>query len=386
MRIVQVASYFPPPYGGIESHVYYLSKELVELGHEVTVLTSRVPEAAIGKEEISEGVVVKRLWTPFSLFNFPFMPTLTYRVLREEVDVFHGHINAPMTVESGALGSLFSGVPFVVTYHADLIPEDIGIESMALRGLIYDLYEKFVKRFDVAVAGRILATTPLYAETSEFLRDYLDKVSIVPNGVDLERFRPNHDVSSIRSRLGFDRERIVFFAGRLIPYKGLEYLLAAFSEVCKAREDVRLVLLGAGPLLDDLQRQVYSIGLKDKVRFLGAVSEDNLPHFFATSDVVVVPSRSRSEGFSISALQAMASGKPVVATRVGGVPDVVIDEETGIIVEPRNTEQLSSAILRFLNDPDLAAQMGRAGRRRAERYFGWRRVAELVEKVYKDLV
>ena len=105
MRIVQVASYFPPPYGGIESHVYYLSRELVRLGHEVTVLTSRSLGQGSIKEEVRDGVLVKRLWTPFSFFNFPFMPALLYRILREEADVLHGHINSPMVVEPAAAGS-----------------------------------------------------------------------------------------------------------------------------------------------------------------------------------------------------------------------------------------------------------------------------------------
>lgn len=386
MRIVQVASYFPPPYGGIESHVYYLSKELVRLGHEVTILTSKSPGQGSIQEEVIDGILVKRLWAPLSFFNFPFMPALLYRILREEADIFHGHINSPMVLEPAAAGSLLRQIPLVITYHADVVPEDLGLGSIALARLISWLYEGLFKRIDATVARGIVATTPTYAESSEFLAKYLDKVTVIPNGVDLDRFRPSFDPSEVRGWLGFEDEKILLFAGRFVPYKGLDYLLEAFSALCAARSDLRLVLLGTGPLMDDLQRQAQMMRLGDRVRFIGSVSEEDLPRFYAASDVVVVPSRSRSEGFSISALQGMACGKPIVATRVGGVPFLVEDDRTGIIVEPKDPGQLSAAISRILEDTTLAARMGRAGRLRAERLFNWRRIAEMTEKLYEEIL
>ena len=386
MRIVQVASYFPPPYGGIESHVYYLSRELVRLGHEVTILTSRSLGQGSIKEEVRDGISVKRLWTPLSFFNFPFMPTLLYRILREEVDILHGHINSPMVVEPTAAGSWLREIPLVLTYHADLVPEDMGLENIVLARLISWFYEDLCKRIDVEVAKRIVATTPTYAESSKFLTEYLDKVIVIPNGVDLDKFRPNLDPSEVRERLGFKDEKIIFFAGRLVPYKGLDYLLEAFSTLCTVRSDLRLVLLGTGPLIGNLQRQVHTMRLSDQVKFIGSTSEEDLPRYYVASDVVVIPSRSRSEGFSISALQGMACGKPIVATRVGGVPFLVEDGKTGIIVEPRDPKQLSAAISRILEDTRLAARMGRAGRLRAERLFSWSRVAEMTEKMYEELL
>ena len=385
MRVTQVASFFPPPYGGIESHVYYLSKELVDRGHEVTVLTSRSPKRR-DVEEVKDGVLVKRLWTPLSFFNFPFMPTLLYRVLREETDIFHGHINSPMVVESATIGSWLREIPLVITYHADIVPEDIGLDNVALAKSISWSYENLFKRIDAGVASRIVATTPMYVECSDFLARYLDKVSVVPNGVDLDRFNPNLDISEVRERLGFEDERIIFFAGRLVPYKGLEYLLEAFSALCKVRSDIRLVILGTGPLMSDLRRRVNMLGQSERVKFVGTVSEEDLPRFYAASDVVVIPSRSKSEGFSISALQGMACGKPVVATSVGGVPFLVKDEENGIIVKPKSWKQLFTAISRLLEDTALATRMGRAGRRRAEEFFNWGKVAKMIEKIYEEIV
>ncbi len=385
MRIVQVASYFPPYYGGIESHVYYLSRELVDLGHDVTVLTSRVPRESIA-EEVMDGVLVKRLWAPLSFFNYPFMPILSYRVLQEEADIFHGHINSPMVIEQAAAGSWLRGTPFVTTYHADLVPEDMGLESAFLKESISWLYENLFKRFDVGVADRIVATTPLYAESSAFLADYLDKVSIIPNGVDLDRFRPDLDVSEFKDRLGFEDEKIILFAGRFVHYKGLFYLLEAFSALCKARPDVKLVLLGTGPLMNDVRGRVHLMGLDNRVMLVGSVSEEDLPRFYVASDVVVVPSRSRSEGFSISALQGMACGRPVIATRVGGVPFLVRNGETGLVVEPRSWEKLAEAISQVLEDAALTARMGREGRKRAENFFSWSRVAKMTEELYETIL
>jgi len=291
-----------------------------------------------------------------------------------------------MIVESATIGSWLRGVPLVITYHADIVPEDVGLENLVLARSLSWFYENLFKSLDAKVASRIVATTSAYAESSEFLADYLNKVRIVPNGVDLDRFRPGLDISGVRERLGLKDERIIFFAGRLVPYKGLEYLLEAFSALCERRNDLRLVLLGTGPLIADLRRRVRVMHLGEMVRFIASVSEEELPRFYAASDVVVMPSRSRSEGFCISALQGMACGKPIVATRVGGVPFLVRDEKTGILVEPKDWRQLFSAISRILENPALAARMGRAGRRRAERFFSWSRVAEMIEKIYAEIL
>jgi glycosyltransferase involved in cell wall biosynthesis len=385
MKIVQVASYYPPYYGGIESHVYYLSQGLVDLGHEVTVLTSRVPKDG-PVEEVRDGVLVKRFWTPLLLFNYPFIPALSFRVLSEEADIFHGHINSPMVVEQAAVGSWLRRAPFVATYHADIVPEDIGLKNKVLGETISWVYESFFKKFDVSVADRIIATTPLYAESSAFLAEYLDKVSIIPNGVDLDRFKPDLDVSEFKVRLGLEDRKIILFAGRFVHYKGLFCLLEAFSALRKVRTDVKLVLLGIGPLMDAVRGQVHLMKLVNEIVFVGSVSEEDLVRFYVASDIVVVPSRSRSEGFSISALQGMACGKPVIATRVGGVPFLVRNGETGIIVEPRSWEELASAMLSLLEDAVLADKMGRAGRRRAERFFGWSKVAKMTEELYEAVL
>jgi glycosyltransferase involved in cell wall biosynthesis len=226
----------------------------------------------------------------------------------------------------------------------------------------------------------------LYAESSLFLAEYLDKVSIIPNGVDLDRFKPDLDVSEFKGRLGLGDEKIILFAGRFVHYKGLFFLLEAFSALCKVRTDVKLVLLGTGPLMDAVRRRVHFMGLDNRVLLVGSVSEEDLPRFYVASDMVVVPSRSRSEGFSISALQGMACGRPVIATRVGGVPFLVRNGETGLVVEPRSWEKLAEAISRVLKDTALATRLGRDGRRRAERFFSWGRVAKMTEEMYETIL
>lgn len=244
------------------------------------------------------------------------------------------------------------------------------------------------------LADVILPTSDRYAKSSLFLREFLDKCVTVPLGVDVSRFRlveagkslgGRTDVSTVEQaeRLRSEHgDRIVLFVGLLRYYKGLTYLIEAMEAV-----DGKLLIVGDGPMRSELEALVRKRRLLDKVVFVGKVPEDWLPAYFHCSDVFCLPAIFRSEAFGVCQLEAMACGKPVVSTDLdSGVPFVNQDGVTGLVVPPRDPRALAGAIGALLTDRRRAVSMGEAGKRRVEREFTVRRMAESVLSVYEDLV
>lgn len=209
------------------------------------------------------------------------------------------------------------------------------------------------------------------------------KVRCIYNGVDLTRFSPRPPSRDLRLSLGLREEVLVVGSiGRFVPFKGYACLLQAASLVKQTMPGVRWVLVGDGELRGELVRQCRSLGIEDAVHFTGW--REDIPDILASVDLFVLPSL--GEHFGRVLIEAMAMGKPIVATDSGGVPEIVIHGETGLLVPPAQPEALADAVLMLLQDPSRAERLGAAGRRRAEREFSLSRHAEAVEALYVELL
>ena len=167
-----------------------------------------------------------------------------------------------------------------------------------------------------------------------------------------------------------------------MPVKGHTYLIMAFAQVITEIPNIRLVFLGDGELRGELSGQVKTLGLEKQVLFLGM--RNDVPEIISCSDLFVLPSI--NEGFGVVLLEAMAMKCPVVATNVGGVPEVVLDGETGILVPPRDPVQLARGIIRLLKDRSLAFQMAECGYHRLDACFDIRATVSKTEHLYKELL
>jgi glycosyltransferase involved in cell wall biosynthesis len=200
-------------------------------------------------------------------------------------------------------------------------------------------------------------------------------IYVIPFGVDLERFELREEAS-----LG---EVVLGFVKWLKPKYGPDVLVEAFAKIHAARPNTRLVLAGRGEMQEQLQRRVDELGLGSAVKILGRVDHSQVPALIRSFDIMVMPSVYESETFGVAAIEASASGVPVVASRVGGVPEAVLHDVTGLLVPPRDVERLAEACIALIDDPARRRRMGLAGRRFVERYYVWRDNTDLMAEVYR---
>jgi D-inositol-3-phosphate glycosyltransferase len=211
------------------------------------------------------------------------------------------------------------------------------------------------------------------------------KIEIIPCGVDLERFRPL-DRAAARSMLGLSGERIILFVGRIEPLKGVDILLRAFA-MLEDQSSVRLAIVGGDGGKDKevgkLRALARELGVGQRVTFLGSLDHSLLPQVYAAADVCVVPSY--YESFGLVALEAMACGRPVIASRVGGLQSTVRDGETGFLIPWHCPEPFAEHLELLLRNERLREQFGRAARQAVER-FSWRAISQSLVAVYEDLL
>ena len=221
----------------------------------------------------------------------------------------------------------------------------------------------------------VTATThQLARETAKYLAP-ATPIYVIPFGVDLARFQVRDDAAAGHVTLGFVKW--------LKPKYGPDVMVEAFAKIHAARPNTKLVLAGRGELHEPLQRRVNDLGLQNAVQILGRVDHDKVPALIRTFDVMVMPSVYESETFGVAAIEASASGVPVVASRVGGVPEAVLHEKTGLLVPPRDVDALARACITLIDDPVLRRRMGLAGRRFVERCYVWRDNTRLMAEVYR---
>lgn len=376
MRICIANSFYPPYIGGAETYVGNLARRLANHGHDVTVYCAHTP-LPVG-ESIQDGVRVRRMRAPIRLYGTPVaVPPLN--LLAENYDIIHCNFPSPYFAALFALFSKIRGIPAVLTWHNDLPP----VSSVA--GTLVRLHD-VISPFYLGLYKKIIATTPSYARKSRRLARYQRRVVVIPQGVDTARFNPSVEGSSVRLTYGLsENTKVVLFVGALTrwhSYKGHDVLIKAFRIVTSEIDEAHLIVVGGGELVRDSVTLANNLGLEGHTTFTGSVSEESLPKYYASCDLLVLPSRDMSEGYGLVILEAMAAGKPVIGSRVGGIPCVIRDHETGLLVEPNNPRELAEAIITLLLDDGLRRKMGSAARRFAEEH-DWERVTRDVEVLYQ---
>jgi phosphatidylinositol alpha-mannosyltransferase len=266
-------------------------------------------------------------------------------------------------------------LPLTVLHHSPAI--NVGtFHAFNSSNMAYFYGKQVLKPFYKRLHGRIAVS----GAARDFVsRHFRGELRVIPNGIDYARF-----ATRLEPIGRFDDDRLdVLFVGRLEKRKGLEYLLRAWPLVRAAVPQARLLVVGGGRRLDLYRRWIRTRGWSD-VHFIGYVSADDLVRYYQTSDVFCAPSTGQ-ESFGIVLLEAMASGRPIVATRIPGYAEVLHDGVEGVLVEPRSASALAAGLIPLLQDAELRRRMGERGRVEAARY-DWSRVADQVLDLYEETI
>ncbi|KQC14362.1 MAG: hypothetical protein APR56_03915, partial [Methanosaeta sp. SDB] len=362
-----VGKFYHPYRGGMETYLLDLCQGLKNRV-DLKVLVSNTSPRTV--RETVDGVEVIRAGSWGRLLSTSLSPSFP-RLLRENAaDIITVHHPNPLAT----ISYLKARPPgrLTVVYQSDIVRQKIA-------GLLYrPLLLKFLAR-----AERIVVASPRYLEGSAVLQRFREKCVLIPIGIDLSLYADRAEINAqaqlIRKRLG---DRIVLFVGRLTLYKGVEYLVKAMEEVTG-----KLVIIGSGERFDALKMMVVSHGLEDRVVLMSEVSRDNLLAYLRACSVFCLPSISRNEAFGIVQLEAMASSRPVISTRLEtGVTYTNLDGVTGLVAPPRDSRSLARALNRILDEPDRGEELGKRGRQRVEEEFTKERMAERTFRMYQELL
>jgi len=352
---------------GVAKHVIHTGQELMRLGHQPTIITAHFP----GKND-DQGLKVIRVGQDINLpSNGAFVNvTVGYKLGQKLKRIFEMerfdllHIHSPLDPILPLWAVKMAHIPMVGTFH-----------TFMKTNLAYDLMGESFESFFKKLNGRIAVSQPA--------RDYINRYfpadyRLIPNGVDIKRFHP--DVKPVKK---FDDDTFnILFVGRIDPRKGLRYLLQAFSIIYGHHQKVRIIVVGKG-ILSKYYELFLLKELENQVFFEGYVSEEDLAHYYATADVYCSPA-THGESFGMVLLEAMASGKPVVASDNEGYR-MVLSAKEGILVPPRNVVQLAKAIISLIDDKKKRLKLGQAGRKKAEKY-SWKNITKQIVDYYQEVL
>jgi len=372
LRILHIYKDYFPILGGIENHIKVLAEAQAARGHAVTVLVANpAPRTAI---ETVNGVRVVRTARWATVASTPISPAMFGWTRRLEADIAHLHFPHP----PGEVAHLLFGRArrTVITYHSDIV------RQRALRVVYGPLLWRVLKRAD-----RLIATSPIYVDTSPYLSRFREKCAVIPLGADLDRFDrvdPTR-IEALRQRLlpPSSPQPTLLFVGRLRYYKGLDNLIRAMPEIANAR----LLVVGDGPMHAEWEQLARDMHLSDRVVFAGKVDDADLAACYKLGDVFVLPANARAEAFGTVIVEAMAAGLPVVCTEVGtGTSWVNQDGVTGFVIPSRDPEALAQAVNQLLSNPSRRRAMAQAASQRAHAEFSQTAMLERVEQVYRDVM
>ena len=299
-------------------------------------------------------------------------------VERNDTCLIHAHFAYPEGLV-GLLAKRRTGKPLVVTVHG----YDILVEPSIGYGIRLSLrLDSIVRKVLEEADAVITASSATFNESNKIVGN-TGKVYLIPNGVDIKRFNPSLDGSYLRRRWGIsDHAKVVFTLRAHEPKYGIEYLLRAASLL--KRNDVIFVIGGGGSLRAYHEQLAVDLGISERTIFVGKISQKEVPYYYAMSDIVVVPSLQEAFGLVVS--EALACGKPVIGTKVGGIPDQIIDGYNGFLVKPKDPKEIAEKILWLVEHPEEAKQMGINGRKIVEEKFNLEKRIDRLIEVYEKVI
>lgn len=384
MKILLLSIYDYPHVGGLSTHITTLKSGLESRGHEISVLSfsdvpkwkrdliARGPSLVMNKLKLGAGYV----WTLKRRADF--MKDLLADPKYKDIDL----VNAQDVMSAKAATE--AGFPVVTTIHGYMTFEGISKGSVAEGSQYADEIKTFEHN------GYKMSREVITVDTR--IKEYIQKEAgvtghMIKNFIDVEDFKPETERRA-EFRKQFDLsmdDKIFFIPRRLTKKNGVIYPILSFPPVVERFPEARLVFAGTGEMMEEMKKKARELGVADRVTMLGAVDHKDMIRYYALSDIVLVPSiysAGVEEATSISALEAMGSGVPLIACAVGGLKEIVDHGKDGLLVEEQNVEELSDAMIQLLDNPAEGAQLAKAGRTKIIEEYSHFAAAEKYEKIY----
>ena len=387
MKILMLTWEYPPRVvGGISRVVYDLSHRLIKDGHEVTVVTYRDGEVPYYEDD--KGVKVHRVdnymiqpnnfidWILQLNFN---MVERASQIIAEQgkFDVIHAHdwlvANAAKTLKHSF------DIPIVATIHATEAGRNSGIREPNQKYINDTEWMLTYEANEVIVNSNYMKS-----EVQRLFGLPFEKINVVPNGVNLNKFTGMDRDYSFRRKYAMDNEKIILFMGRLVYEKGVQNLIAAMPKVLASYHDAKLVIAGKGGMLDELKAQADYLGISNKVYFAGYMNGKDVERMYKAADISVFPST--YEPFGIVALEGMLAERPIVVSDAGGLGEIVEHRVTGMKSYCGNPNSIADSILELLFNPELCDNIVKNAKIKVKENYNWQKIAQDTHFTYQKAI
>jgi len=378
MRILQVIPYFTPKRGGDVNVCYNLSKQLVNRGHEVTIIATDFEfDEGYAKSLVNVRIIPFKVTVRIGLF---LISLSMKKWLKKEIKNYNViHLHNLQSYQNNVVYHYARkyGIPYVLQAHG-LAPR------MMKRSMLKKLYNWVWGYSILKTASKAFALTKMELDEHKEMGVGEDKIEIVPNGIDLSEYEAPPRRGEFRKKYGIkDDEKIVLYLGRIHKIKGIDLLLNAFAEIVEELDNVKLIIVGPDDgFLSILKRQIEGLKIGNKILFTGPIYGRDKLEAYVDADVYVLPSV--YEAFPTTVLEAWACGTPVIITDRCGIADIV-DGRAGCVVE-YDKDQMRNAIIKILSDEELRRGFREEGRKLVKNEFGWEGVVLDIEKIYFSLI
>ncbi len=365
-----LSAFYAPMTAGSEVFTEEISKRLAGDGHEVDVVTGSWME--LPRKETINGVTVHRV--PSVRLRYLALPSVFPGILLKglsvsgDCDIIHAHLAFPPGF-AGAKISSMTGTPLVTTVQGG----DMGIYPESGLGRFFPLVRPLIS-WALKSSDRVTAISNFLKKKAESLG--AEDVALVRNGTDIKLFNPRGSTKKVKKKYGITGSSVLLTASRLVPKNGVDVLISAFRRISREFPDAQLVIAGDGPERAALKRQASGL----PVKFLGYAPREDLPALMNSADAFA--RLSLEEGLGIVFAEAMACKTPVLGTDVGGIPDMVEDGKTGLLVPPGDAEAAAQALERLLSDARLRKKLAENGHKRVKGEFSWESIYKRMLEVY----
>ncbi len=376
MRIVQTNKAYFPKVGGIETTITTLAEGFVNMyNYDVEALVCNHVSKLNKTDKIINGVSVRYAPTWGFFSSLPLSPSYIWHLLKLKGDILHIHEPFPLAdLTMEFFPRLRKNFPKIVTsWHCDITRQKWALP----------VYGRFIHSF-LKKVDRIIVSNPNLMNNSEFLPHYKDKCEVIPIGINIDWAKTQLESDNLFDEL-FNRktDTKLLFVGRLVHYKGIEYLIDAMQQVPNAV----LIILGSGPLEKALMTRISKLKLEQRIKIINEVNEETLHNYFKSCDQFILPSINQTETYGIVQIEAMACGKPVVCTELGtGTSYLNQNNKTGFVVPPSDSKALADAINKLINDNELCLRFGNEGKERAFSEFTSEKMITRTYKLYESIL